>query len=140
MHEGIPILDFRCPRLSPTRRAGSRACCSRRSPLCDAEGRRQLVPTGEPDELIPCDDVLVAIGQENAFPDRARSRPRVRSLGPRVVHKVTMQSTLPNVFLGAMRPLDQRTSSGRSHMATRRPSRLTSSAGASPSSTVRLHT
>ena len=34
----------------------------------DANGRRQLVPTGEPDQHIPCDDVLVAVGQENAFP------------------------------------------------------------------------
>ncbi len=34
----------------------------------DANGRRRLVPTGEPDQHIPCDDVLVAVGQENAFP------------------------------------------------------------------------
>ena len=26
------------------------------------------MPTGEPDELIDCDDVLIAVGQENAFP------------------------------------------------------------------------
>ena len=26
------------------------------------------VPTGEPDVHFPCDDVLVAIGQENGFP------------------------------------------------------------------------
>ncbi len=34
----------------------------------DAKGRRRLVPTGEPDQHFPCDDVLVAVGQENAFP------------------------------------------------------------------------
>ena len=34
----------------------------------DAKGRRNLVPSGEPDQTIPCDDVLVAVGQENAFP------------------------------------------------------------------------
>ncbi|MCA6125138.1 4Fe-4S dicluster domain-containing protein [Bradyrhizobium sp. WSM 1704] len=34
----------------------------------DAKGRRNLVPSGEPDETVPCDDVLVAVGQENAFP------------------------------------------------------------------------
>src|SRR6202035_5007015 len=33
-----------------------------------ATGRRDLVPTGEPDQHFPCDDVLVAVGQENAFP------------------------------------------------------------------------
>ena len=34
----------------------------------DERGRRKLVPTGKPDEFIACDDVLVAVGQENAFP------------------------------------------------------------------------
>ena len=34
----------------------------------NAKGRRKLVPSGEPDELHECDDVLVAVGQENAFP------------------------------------------------------------------------
>ncbi len=34
----------------------------------DDKGRRNLVPTGEPDEHFACDDVLVAVGQENAFP------------------------------------------------------------------------
>src|ERR1041384_8114393 len=33
-----------------------------------AKGRRDRIPTGEPDQHIECDDVLVAIGQENAFP------------------------------------------------------------------------
>ena len=34
----------------------------------DEKGRRKLVPTGEPDVHMQCDDVLVAVGQENAFP------------------------------------------------------------------------
>src|SRR6202000_3025193 len=34
----------------------------------DAKGRRNLVPAGEPDVIMECDDVLVAVGQENAFP------------------------------------------------------------------------
>ena len=34
----------------------------------DAKGRRTLMPSGEPDEFHECDDVLVAIGQENSFP------------------------------------------------------------------------
>ena len=34
----------------------------------DAKGRRNLVPSGEPDVIMECDDVLVAVGQENAFP------------------------------------------------------------------------
>ena len=34
----------------------------------DEDGRRRLEPTGEPWVLLPCDDVLIAIGQDNAFP------------------------------------------------------------------------
>src|SRR5438552_4460913 len=34
----------------------------------DSDGRRNLVPSGDPDQTIACDDVLVAVGQENAFP------------------------------------------------------------------------
>ena len=34
----------------------------------DESGKRSLVPTGEPEVFYPADDVLVAIGQENAFP------------------------------------------------------------------------
>ena len=34
----------------------------------DDNGKRNLVQTGEPDQFFECDDVLVAVGQENAFP------------------------------------------------------------------------
>ncbi len=49
----------------------------------DDKGRRSLVPSGEPDEFYECDDVLVAIGQENAFPWIEKDcRHRVRQVGP----------------------------------------------------------
>jgi formate hydrogenlyase subunit 6/NADH:ubiquinone oxidoreductase subunit I len=67
----------------------------------DERGRRVLSPTGEPDVHIACDDVLIAVGQENAFPwiepdsgvafDRA-GLPRLDPL--------SFQSSLPNVFFG----------------------------------------
>ncbi len=68
----------------------------------DATGRRKLVPTGEPDPFFACDDVLVAVGQENAFPWIERDIGLEfdgRSGLPRV-DPVTMQSTLPQVFFG----------------------------------------
>ncbi|HBD11771.1 MAG TPA: glutamate synthase, partial [Porticoccaceae bacterium] len=34
----------------------------------DENGRRKLISTGEEPAFYPCDEVLVAIGQENAFP------------------------------------------------------------------------
>lgn len=53
------------------------------------------------EELVPCDDVILAIGQENAFPWIERD------LGVRfdryerpVVDAATFQSTLPTVFFG----------------------------------------
>ena len=68
----------------------------------DARGRRNLVPTGEPDHFFECDDVLVAVGQENAFPwverdiglefDDRWDMPKL--------DEVTFQSTHPRVFFG----------------------------------------
>ena len=67
----------------------------------DENGRRSLVPTGEPDQFIEADDVIVAIGQDNAFPWIERD------LGIEfgkwdlpVLDKITFQSTLPKVFFG----------------------------------------
>lgn len=67
----------------------------------DKTGRRKLVPTGEPDEFIEADDVIIAIGQDNAFPWIERD------LGIEfgkwdipVLNKITFQSTLPKVFFG----------------------------------------
>ena len=67
----------------------------------DAAGRRNLVPTGEGDQHIPCDDVLVAVGQENAFPwiERDIDIEFDRHGMPKVDPK-TMQSTRPGVFFG----------------------------------------
>ena len=67
----------------------------------DAKGRRQLIPTGEPDVIFDCDDVLIAVGQENAFPWIEREcgvefgRDGLPKLDPK-----TFQSTHPQVFFG----------------------------------------
>ena len=67
----------------------------------DAKGRRNLVPTGEPDQHVPCDDVLVAVGQENAFPwiERDAGIEFDKWDMPKVDPK-TMASTNPKVFFG----------------------------------------
>jgi formate dehydrogenase beta subunit len=69
MHEGIPILDYRVP-VSFAHENGvlTGMWFQRVRAERDAKGRRTLVPTGEPDEFHACDAVLVAVGQENAFP------------------------------------------------------------------------
>ena len=59
------------------------------------------MPTGEPDVDIPCDEVLIAVGQENAFPWIERdSGIEFDEWGLPVLDKVTFQSSLPHVFFG----------------------------------------
>ena len=60
------------------------------------------MPTGEPDETVDCDDVLIAVGQENAFPwiERDIGIDVRREWDMPIVDKVTMQSSLPHVFFG----------------------------------------
>jgi NADPH-dependent glutamate synthase beta subunit-like oxidoreductase len=102
MHEGIPILNYRVPKAF-THENGrlTGVVFEVVAPTKDEKGRRQLVPTGAPDEHIACDDVLVAIGQENAFPWIERDiglefdRRGLPKLDP-----VTHQSTIPKVFFG----------------------------------------
>jgi formate dehydrogenase beta subunit len=102
MHEGIPILNYLVPKTF-TNEGGrlTGIVFEKVTTQYDDQGRRQLLPTSEPDVHMPCDDVLVAIGQENAFPwiERDLGLEFDRWGLPKVDPK-TMQSTLPNVFFG----------------------------------------
>ncbi len=66
----------------------------------DAHGKRSLVPTGRM-ETVPCDEVLIAIGQENTFPwiERDIGLEFDRWDLP-VLGEKTLQSTIPNIFFG----------------------------------------
>src|ERR1700687_1787330 len=101
-HEGIPILNFLVP-VEFTHEDGklTGVLFEKVKAEYDAKGRRNLVPTGEPHTHVPCDDVLVAVGQENAFPwiERDIGIEFDRWDMPKVDPK-TMQSTLPQVFFG----------------------------------------
>ncbi|MGC9953014.1 MAG: FAD-dependent oxidoreductase [Rhizomicrobium sp.] len=67
----------------------------------DAKGRRKLVPSGEQLVHMECDDVLIAVGQENAFPWIERDiGVQFDEWGMPKVDPVTMQSTHPKVFFG----------------------------------------
>ena len=103
IHEDIPIHNFLVPK-EFTHENGTLTgvIFERVKAERDAKGRRNLVPSGEPDQLFPCDDVLVAVGQENSFPwierdvgiefDEKWDMPKV---DPK-----TFASTHPNVFFG----------------------------------------
>jgi NADPH-dependent glutamate synthase beta subunit-like oxidoreductase len=67
----------------------------------DARGRRKLVPTGDPEQFFECDDVLVAVGQENAFPWIERDIGLdFNEWAMPVVNETTFQSTNKRVFFG----------------------------------------
>jgi formate dehydrogenase beta subunit len=101
-HEGIPILNYLVPKafsIRNNRLAGMTFQKVRAE--YDAKGRRSLVPTGEPDQSFECDDVLVAVGQENAFPWIERDCGiEFDKSGLPVLDKVTFAATAHNVFFG----------------------------------------
>ena len=102
MHEGIPIHNYLVPKKFTHNNGKLTGITFEKvKAQYDDKGRRKLVPTSEPDQYFPCDDVLVAVGQENAFPWIERD------IGiefdahdmPKVDPK-TMASTHPKVFFG----------------------------------------
>jgi NADPH-dependent glutamate synthase beta subunit-like oxidoreductase len=87
------------------------------------------VPTGEPPVFLPCDEVLLAVGQSNAFPFiEAELGIKMTDRGLPLLDPVTLQSSLPQVFFGGDSAFGPKTSSPLSPTATRRPSPSTSSA------------
>jgi len=70
----------------------------------------------------PCDDVILAIGQEAASLDRAGYRNRIRRAGPPRGRRDTFMSTVPASSLAATRPGARRTSFGPSPTGTKPPS------------------
>jgi len=102
MHEGIPILNYLVPKSFEHRNGRLTGMTFEKvKAVYDDVGRRKLVPTGEPDQHFDCDDVLIAVGQANAFPwiERDAGIEFDRS-GMPVVDKATMQSTHSRVFFG----------------------------------------
>jgi NADPH-dependent glutamate synthase beta subunit-like oxidoreductase/ferredoxin len=110
MHEGIPILNFLVPKAfvhDEGRLTGVRF--EKVKAVYDAKGRRSLVPTGEPEVVHECDDVLVAVGQENAVAvGQENAFPWIErdvgiefdQWGMPVLDPATLRSTRPEVFFG----------------------------------------
>jgi NADPH-dependent glutamate synthase beta subunit-like oxidoreductase len=102
LHEDIPILNFMVPKeFTHANGKLTGVVFEKVKAERDEKGRRNLVPTGESDQHIPCDDVLVAVGQENAFPWIERDIGIVfDKWNMPVIDEKTMQSTRPGVFFG----------------------------------------
>ena len=101
-HEGIPFLNFHVPK--SFEHEGGRLTGMRFERVRaehDSQGRRSLVPTGEPDVVILCDEVLIAVGQENAFPWIERDCGIAFDRhGLPVLQGESFQSSVPRVFFG----------------------------------------
>jgi len=102
MHEDIPILNFLVPKAF-THEAGrlTGVTFEKVEAVVGGDGRRRLVPTGEGDIHHACDDVLIAVGQENAFPWIERDIGiDFDEWGMPKVSDVSFASTNPRVFFG----------------------------------------
>jgi formate dehydrogenase (NADP+) beta subunit len=102
MHEDIPIINFMVPKefTHADGRLTGVLFEKVRAEHGD-KGRRKLVSAGEPDIHIECDDVLVAVGQENSFPWIERDiGVEFDRWGMPAVDEVTFRSTHPQVYFG----------------------------------------
>jgi formate dehydrogenase beta subunit len=102
IHEDIPILNYLVPKEFKHDNGKLYGMTFEKVKAeYDARGRRKLVPTDEPDQFFECDDVLVAVGQENAFPWIERDIGLdFNEWDMPVVDETTFQSTNPKVFFG----------------------------------------
>lgn len=102
MHEGIPILNYHVPKAFVQENGRLKGMTFELvRAQYDDKGRRSLVPTGEPDAFFECDEVLIAVGQENAFPWIERDCGiAFDKWGLPVLDAQTFQSSVPNVFFG----------------------------------------
>ena len=101
-HEGIPIINMHVPKAF-VHEGGQLTGMTFEIVRAehDDKGRRKLVPTGEPDAFFACDEVLIAVGQENAFPWIERNVGiDFDQWGLPLLREGTFQSTLPKVFFG----------------------------------------
>ena len=100
--EGIPIFNWLVPKeFTHDNGRLTGVVFEKVKAVLDAKGRRDLVPTGEPDQRFECDDVLVAVGQENAFPWIEKDIGiAFDKWGLPVVDPATFECTRKGVFFG----------------------------------------
>ncbi|HHL31681.1 MAG TPA: 4Fe-4S dicluster domain-containing protein, partial [Oceanospirillales bacterium] len=101
-HEGIPMYENHTPKAFVCENG---KLVGMLFELVKAEyaenGRRTLIPTGEDDVFMACDDVLMALGQMNAFPWIERDLGiEFNDWDMPIVDKITHQTSLTQVFSG----------------------------------------
>lgn len=102
LREDVPIIDNHVPLefvIEDGRLVGMRF--DRVTAVYDEGGKRSLRSTGEAPVFLPCDEVLLAVGQLNAFPwIEADAGIEFTPQGLPVLDPVTLQSSLAHVFFG----------------------------------------
>ncbi len=102
MHEGIPIYDNHVPKefvIDDGEFTGM--LFEKVEAHYDEDGKRSLIPTGEDLVFMEADEVLMAIGQDNAFPWIERDLGiEFGKWDMPVLNETTFQSTLDKVFFG----------------------------------------
>jgi len=101
-HEGIPIFDNHTPKEIVVEDGKLKGMLFEKvEAQYDEDGNRSLIPTGEDWVFMEADDVLMAIGQENAFPWVERDVGiEFDKWDMPVVDELTFQSTNEKVFFG----------------------------------------
>jgi NADPH-dependent glutamate synthase beta subunit-like oxidoreductase len=102
VHEGIPIYENHTPKAFVTEKGKLVGMLFELvKPVYAEDGRRSLVPTGEPDVLMECDDVLMALGQLNSFPWIERDLGiQFNDWDMPEVDKTTFQTSIEKIFVG----------------------------------------
>jgi NADPH-dependent glutamate synthase beta subunit-like oxidoreductase len=101
MHEGIPILPCHAPKAVVHEGGVLKGMSFEIVESVYQDGKRTLVSTGQPEVFIECDEVLVAIGQENAFPWIERGIGiDFDAGGLPLLDATTHRSSHPQVFFG----------------------------------------
>ncbi|VAW46222.1 Glutamate synthase [NADPH] small chain, partial [hydrothermal vent metagenome] len=101
IHEDIPMFENHNPKAFITEKGRLTGMLFELvEPVFDEQGKRSLVATGE-EVMMPCDDVLMAIGQLNSFPWIERDVGiEFNDWEMPEVDKTTFQTSLAHVFVG----------------------------------------
>jgi len=121
MHEDIPIIDNHVPKSFVTENGKLTGMFFEKVEAVYENGKRRLVPTGEPDVFYPADDVIIAVGQENRFEWIERDLDiEFDQWDMPVLGESTFVSTRPGVFFGgdsALGPKNVITAVAQGHQA-----------------------
>lgn len=121
MHEDIPIIDNHVPKQFVVEDGKLKGMLFEKVTAVIEDGKRKLVPTGEPDVFYAADDVIIAIGQENKFEWIEKNLGiEFNSWDMPVLDAKTFSSTRPGVFFGgdaALGPKNVITAVAQGHQA-----------------------